>query len=142
MKSHMTVLHHAALGLSLSALTALHTLNLEGHDRSFVVYRGAMRLMRAAGNSFQTEGCAALEASLTALTALQSLNLSSKTLCFVACAFDAQGGCEDGCRHAGVFVWLMHVTENYFGPERLVALVRLLPALTALQLLELGGKLV
>jgi hypothetical protein len=36
----------------------------------------------------------------------------------------------------------MHVTGNYFGHERLTALVRVMTALTALQSLELGRKLV
>ena len=47
-----------------------------------------------------------------------------------------------GSLRAGVLVWLMHVTDNWIGHERLAALVRVLPALTALQSLELARELV
>ncbi len=90
----------ASVGRSLTALTALQTLDLFGKNlcservcgvcfvmREWVVTRQGLRLgpfvsmIRVAGNSLNAEDGASVGRSLTALTALQTLNLSGKNLC-------------------------------------------------------------
>jgi hypothetical protein len=130
----------AAVGRSLTALTALQTLNLSGKAlcserlcglcflvREWVVTRQGLRLgpfvslMRVAGNSLGAEGFAAVGRSLTALTALQTLDLSGKALCFLVLLY-CVGLCfvvrewvvtSQGLR-LGPFAPLMSIRREFF----------------------------
>ena len=69
------------LGRSLTALTALQTLDLSGEDSYNRVFHAAVCLLifiHTAGNLMHKEAAVAVMQSLTVLTGLQILNLSSE----------------------------------------------------------------
>jgi hypothetical protein len=98
-------------------------------------------LTRVSGNGFGPEGARALSEPLGKLTALQQLDLSCKIFHLT---LHVRGDviAVEGAWHAWCWaLFLTRVSDNFFGPEGARALSEPLGKLTALQQLDLGGKI-